>query len=164
MRDVGPHLGVGSKDVLIVLWGCVKSESKGERGENVADVHENAAYKNAAFLDHVTDLLQQALFSCERSFGLCLWSFRLVLGNRRVIVVVVIVMIFIIMAIFTWIVAFFMMLDVFVLCDAFKVSLELTLSLALRQRTDLHIDVTTGHFRLLVEMSHGEQIFFDLVG
>jgi len=26
----------------------------------VADVHENAAYKNAAFLDLVTDLLQQA--------------------------------------------------------------------------------------------------------
>jgi hypothetical protein len=60
MRDVGPHLGVSSKDVLIVLWGCVKSESKGECGKGVADVHENAAYKNAAFLDLVTDLLQQA--------------------------------------------------------------------------------------------------------
>ena len=53
------------------------------------------------------------------------------LGNRRVIVVVVIVMIFIIMAIFTRSVAFFMMHDVFVFGDAFKVGLELALSLAL---------------------------------
>lgn len=47
------------------------------------------------------------------------------------VIVVIIVMIFIIVTIFTWIVPFFMMHDVLVFGDAFKVSLEFALSLAL---------------------------------
>lgn len=73
-------------------------------------------------------------------------------------------MIFIIVTIFAWIVTFLMMHDVFVFGNALEVSFELALSLALRQRTDLHVDVTTGHFGLLIQMPHGDEIFFDLIG
>ncbi len=65
------------------------------------------------------------------------------------IVVMVVVMIFIIVTIFTWIVTFLVVHDVFVLGDAFEMSLEFALSLALWQRTDLHVDVATSHFWLL---------------
>jgi hypothetical protein len=44
------------------------------------------------------------------------------------------------------------------------VRLELALALTLRQRTELHVDVTTGHTRILIDVAHGEQIGLDLLG
>lgn len=58
----------------------------------------------------------------------------------------------------------FLVNDVLVLGDAFEVSLELTLALALWQRTELHVDVTTRHARILIDMPHGQQVFLDLLG
>lgn len=57
-----------------------------------------------------------------------------------------------------------MVQDVLVLSDAFEVSLELTLTLALWQRTELHVDVTTRHARILINVPHGQQVFLDLLG
>ncbi len=54
--------------------------------------------------------------------------------------------------------------DVLVLGDAFEMRLELALALALRQRAELHIDVTTRHARILINVPHGQQIFFNLLG
>lgn len=54
--------------------------------------------------------------------------------------------------------------DVLVLSDPFKVSLELALALALRQRTELHVDVTAGHAGILIDVAHGEQVCLDLFG
>lgn len=55
-------------------------------------------------------------------------------------------------------------LDVGLGGDAFQVSLELAVPLLLRKRTDLHVDVSTGHLRLLIHMPHVVQVFFDPLG
>ena len=54
--------------------------------------------------------------------------------------------------------------DVLVLRDAFEMRLEFAVALALRQRAELHVDVTTGHARLLIEVPHGDKVLFDLLG
>lgn len=75
---------------------------------------------------------------------------------------VIVVMIILIVLVLAWIVAF-LMLDVGVFSDAFEVRLELTMALLTRQWADLHVDVTTCHFRLLIDMAHGEKVSLDLL-
>ena len=54
--------------------------------------------------------------------------------------------------------------DVLVFSDTFEVRLELALALTLRQRTELHVDVTARHARILIDVAHGEQVGLDLFG
>lgn len=73
----------------------------------------------------------------------------------------IIVVVILIMLVLTRVVTF-LMLDVMMLSDAFEVRLELTMALLPRQRTDLHVDVAARHLRLLIALSHGLQVLFDL--
>ncbi len=82
----------------------------------------------------------------------CFWSF---------VMMIIVVMVFMIMLVFTRVMTFFVMLDVTVISDAFKVCLELTMALTLRQRADLHVDVTSSHLRILVHMPHGQEVFLN---
>lgn len=77
---------------------------------------------------------------------------------------VVIVMVVVIVLVLTWIVAFFVMLDVCLGSDAFEMDLELTVPLLFGQWADLHVDISPGHFGLLIHMAHVQKIFFDLFG
>lgn len=80
-----------------------------------------------------------------------------------VVVMIVVVMILLIVFVLTRIVTF-MVKDILVLCDALKMLLELALTLTFGQRAELHIDVTTGHARILVKVPHGDKVLFDLLG
>ena len=98
-------------------------------------------------------MLQIKLFDSSVVLGsFCFWSF---------VMMIIIVMVFMIMLVFTRVMTFFVMLDVTVISDAFKVCLELTMTLTLRQRADLHVDVTSSHLRILVHMPHGQEVFLD---
>lgn len=98
-------------------------------------------------------MLQINLFGSSVVLGsFCFWSF---------VMMIIIVMVFMIMLVFTRVMTFFVMLDVTVISDAFKVCLELTMTLTLRQRADLHVDVTSSHLRILVHMPHGKEVFLD---
>ena len=79
-----------------------------------------------------------------------------------VVMMVIVVMIILIVLVLARIMAF-LMLDVVMLGDAFEVRLELTMALLTGQRADLHVDVTTCHLRLLIDMAHGEKIGLDLL-
>ena len=53
---------------------------------------------------------------------------------------------------------------VVMLGDALEMGLELAMTLLARKRADLHVDVTPGHFRLLVALAHRFKVFLDLAG
>ncbi len=72
-------------------------------------------------------------------------------------------MILLIMLVFTRVVAL-LMLNVILGSDTLEMSLELAVPLLFRQRTHLHVDVSSGHLGLLVHMSHGVQILLDPLG
>lgn len=80
-----------------------------------------------------------------------------------VIMMVIVVIIMLIMLVLARIMPLFVMDDVRMRGDAFKVRLELALTLALRQRTELHVDVTPGHARILIDVPHGQQVCLDLL-
>lgn len=48
--------------------------------------------------------------------------------------------------------------------DAFEVRLEFAMALLARERADLHVDVSTGHFRLLIALAHRFEVLLDLAG
>ena len=66
---------------------------------------------------------------------------------------IILVVIVLIVLVFTRVMPF-VMDDVLVLSDAFEVGLELALALTLWQRADLHVDISTSHFWLLIEKPH----------
>lgn len=76
------------------------------------------------------------------------------------IVVVVIILIVLVLA---GIVPF-LILVVVMLGDAFEMWLELPMALLRGKRADLHVDVTSGHFGLLIALAHGFEVFLDLSG
>lgn len=76
--------------------------------------------------------------------------------------VVIVMMIFLIMPVFAWVMPFFVMLDVFVVGDAFEVGLEFAMPLPLRERADLHVDVSPRHLGILIDVAHGQEVLFDL--
>ena len=78
-----------------------------------------------------------------------------------IVIMMIVMMVILVMLVFARIVSF-LMEDFTVLSDAFKVRLKLAVTLTLRQRTDLHVDVSAGHPRFLIDMAHGKKIFFDL--
>lgn len=80
---------------------------------------------------------------------------------KMIIVVIVMKVVVLIMLVLTRIVSF-VMLDVLVFSDTFEVRLELALALALRQGTELHVDVTACHARILINVAHGQQVCLDL--
>lgn len=82
----------------------------------------------------------------------------MVLVMMVVIMVIIILIVLVLARIMTVMMHHFVMLG-----DAFEVRLELALALALRQRTELHVDVTTRHARILIHMAHGEKVFLDLL-
>lgn len=57
-----------------------------------------------------------------------------------------------------------MMLDVRLGRDPLEMGLEFAVPLLFRQGTDLHVDVSTGHLGLLVDMPHGVQVLLDTLG
>lgn len=69
------------------------------------------------------------------------------------IIMMMIVIMIVVVFILAWIMPFFV-LDVRFSRHALQVSLELAVPLLLRQRTDLHVDVTSRHLRLLIHMPH----------
>lgn len=79
-----------------------------------------------------------------------------------VVMMVIVVMIILIVLVLARVVAF-LVLDVLMLGDAFEVRLELAVALLAGQRADLHVDVTTRHLWLLIDMAHGEEIALDLL-
>ncbi len=79
------------------------------------------------------------------------------------ILIMVIVMMLIVVLVLAWIMPFGMQ-DVRVFGDAFEVRLELALALTLRQRAELHVDVTTRHARILVNVAHRQEVCLDLLG
>ena len=79
------------------------------------------------------------------------------------VAMMIIVVILIIVLVLTRIMPIFVE-DVLMLCDAFKVRLEFALALALRQRTELHVDVTPGHTGILIDVPHSQQVCLDLLG
>ncbi len=81
----------------------------------------------------------------------------------RGFVVMLVVVIFLVVFVLTWIVTFGELMVV-MLGDAFEMGLELTMTLLARKRADLHVDVTPGHFRLLVALAHRFEVFLDLAG
>ena len=82
-----------------------------------------------------------------------------VIGVTMMIVVVILI----IVLVFARIMPLFVE-DVLVFSDTFEVRLELALALALRQRTELHVDVTASHTRILIDVPHGQQVSLDLFG
>ena len=76
---------------------------------------------------------------------------------------IIVMIVMLIMLVLTWIMPLIVE-DVLVVGDAFEVRLELALALALWQRAELHIDVTTRHPRILIHMPHVQEIFLDLLG
>ncbi len=80
---------------------------------------------------------------------------------KMIIVMIVMKVVVLIMLVLTRIVSF-VMLDVLVFSDTFEVRLELALALALRQGTELHVDVTARHARILIYVTHGQQVCLDL--
>jgi len=99
----------------------------------------------ALFEWHLDDLLRRGL--------------RLARG----FVVMLVVVIFLVVLVLTWIVTFGELMVV-MLGDTFKMGLELAMTLLTRKRADLHVDVTPGHFRLLVALAHRFEVFLDLAG
>lgn len=71
-----------------------------------------------------------------------------------------IMVVMLIVLVFAWVMI--TLVDVLLVGHAFEVSLELTMTLALWERAHLHIDVTTRHLGLLIGMTHGDEIVFDL--
>ena len=78
------------------------------------------------------------------------------------IIVMVVMMIVVVMLVLTRIMPL-MVQDVLVFGHALEMRLELALALALRQRAELHVDVSARHARILIDMPHGEQVLFDLL-
>ena len=108
-------------------------------------VNDRESLLGALFERHLDDLL--------------LWGLRL----ARCLVVMLVLVIFFVVLVLTRIVTFgeFM---VVMLCDALEMGLELAMTLLARKRADLHVDVTPGHFRLLVALAHRFKVFLDLAG
>lgn len=75
-----------------------------------------------------------------------------------------IVMMFIMLLMFVLTRVMLTLVHVFLIRNPFKVGLEFALALTLRQRAHLHVDVTTGHLRLLVSVAHSDKVGFDLGG
>lgn len=71
-----------------------------------------------------------------------------------------VMVVMLIVLIFAWVMI--TLVDVLLVCHTLKVSLELTMTLALWERAHLHIDVTASHLGLLIGMTHGDEIVFDL--
>ena len=82
-------------------------------------------------------------------------------GLVMMIIMVVIVLIMLVLA---RIMPLFVVDDVLMFRDAFEVRLELALALTFRQRTELHVDVTSLHAGILIDVPHGQQVFLDLLG
>ena len=90
----------------------------------------------------------------------------LLLGGLRLargLFVMLVIVIFLVVLVLTWIVTFGELMVV-MLGDALEMGLELAMALLTRKRADLHVDVTTGHFRLLVALAHRLEVFLDLAG
>lgn len=77
-----------------------------------------------------------------------------------IVMMILVVILMFVMLVLTWVML--TLVHVFFIRHTLEVSLELTVTLTFRQRTHLHVDVTTCHLRLLVGMTHGGQIGFDL--
>lgn len=80
------------------------------------------------------------------------------------VMMIIMVVIVLIMLVLTGIMPLFVVDDVLMFRDAFEVRLELALALTFRQRTELHVDVTARHTRILIHVPHGQQVGLDLFG
>lgn len=76
---------------------------------------------------------------------------------------IIVVIVMLIMLVFARVMTF-LVEDVLVFSDTLEMGLELALALAFRQRTELHVDITSGHARILIDVAHGEQVCLDLLG
>jgi len=85
--------------------------------------------------------------------------FRMMAVDMMIIMVIVMLIVLVLARIMPLVVN-----DVLVFSDTFEVGLELALTLALGQRTELHVDVTARHARILIDVAHGEQVGLDLFG
>ena len=88
----------------------------------------------------------------RRCHSLC-WRRRGIRVIFAMMIIVVIVMMVFVMLVLARIMPLAMQ-DVLVLRDTFEVRLELALALPLRQRTELHVDVTASHAWILVHVPH----------
>ena len=70
-------------------------------------------------------------------------------------IIVMMMMIIFIVSVLAWIMTFLVQ-NVCMISNALEMCPELSVTLALGKRTDLHVDVSTGHLRLLIGTAHGQ--------